>query len=241
MVLSADSGMVNGGNLVLVVVLLLTLNGVLGYQTGCNTALRFFNARDRSYLLKKDTAISALSGSASPPTSKKIQIVSALDSYLKDNEVSYSSLVESIDAICGSHTSTATSVSANARLYFMASQEDDTKESTNINDKIWSTALKYGDVTTGINEADGTFDIMMKFAPFFVLQYVYRFKSDVSMSNVQYLDFQWLLFGKKVYNRLINRNERWDSKYEDEQLSLFHVTNSDACDDQYSRLLLFQR
>jgi hypothetical protein len=67
------------------------------------------------------------------------------------------------------------------------------------------------------------------------------------------LEFQWILFGKLVYNRVINRNEIWKVCFENvsngingsisnEPLVVFDVSNeynSERNEDSYERIIAF--
>jgi hypothetical protein len=145
-------------------------------------------------------------------------------------------------------------------------------ENMNINDKFWRAAVKFGGIVFGpagiplklekvgpfieqLPQTAGTFCITLKFTDIFLLRYVYKvrnyneisrgYKAEVTTSDIEidYLEFQWILFKKIVYNRGINRCENWKILHSDEKSSkngftIINIRNSnDATDMEYDRII----
>ena len=126
------------------------------------------------------------------------------------------------------------------QLEYISSVED----ATNVNDKIWKLALKVGGVskTTDTNNPN-LFYITMKFTDLSEIRYVYRLQPDLIKNErqiqVKYLEFEWFVLGKRLYNRIINRNEIWNILFEDKDISLLDIKNEDS-DTIYDRRIMFR-
>ena len=148
------------------------------------------------------------------------------------------------------------------RLVHFSSVHDEVEKNgentnTNVNDKIWRAALRFGRVDKGIGslpislEKVGPFTVLqtrpdfvitLTFSNFFSLRYLYNFEN--SSSAIRYSEFQCILFGKLVYNRIIDRKENWDcfyvqeSQQEGESLAIVAIRNIDLT---YERIATFRR
>ena len=147
-------------------------------------------------------------------------------------------------------------------VYFSSVHDGIEKENQNINDRIWRSALRFGRVDKGLGslplplENIGPFTvsvwptlpdfvITLMFSKYFSLRYLYNFENqqDKSSSVMRYLEFQCILFGKLVYNRIIDRKETWEcffihgSEKEGEVLALVAINDDLA----YQRIAAFRR
>lgn len=138
----------------------------------------------------------------------------------------------------------------------------------NINDKFWRAGLRFGKTNTsyGLETAPERFGPFVECAPFvsssalcitislssfFTVRYLYEVQltqsklssskpaTAESSTEVIYREFQWIFFGKLVYNRLINRRELWTAIHEDSDFSVIDIRNVDRGDDPYGRLAAF--
>lgn len=137
-------------------------------------------------------------------------------------------------------------------LYHISSVEDENEdENKNINDKFWKLCVKYGDgIMTYTNEFDfpsSSFQVSIVFGGFFEVRYIYRMSEfvqgqgqAVNVFPINFVDFQWYLFGFKMYNRLINRKELWKLQFRDDDTTVFYITNALGEDKQYDRLVVFR-
>ena len=121
--------------------------------------------------------------------------------------------------------------------FFFASTFDGIKDSenTNINDVFWRTAVKNKKLSI---DADGKSQHLQptselpRAGPFVVpssptkpdiyvsmqlplgtVRYTYSIEKEGNALRVNFLEFQWILMGKMVYNRVINREEEWKVRY----------------------------
>lgn len=132
-------------------------------------------------------------------------------------------------------------------LYHISSAEDENEdENKNINDTFWKLCVKYGEGTMACTNEFGTsFQFSINFAGFFEVRYIYR-KSEakqdqnVNVYPITFVDFQWYLFGFKVYNRLINRKEMWNLRFRDDDTTVVYITNASGEEKQYDRLAVFR-
>ena len=121
--------------------------------------------------------------------------------------------------------------------FFFASKFDDINDSenTNINDKFWRSAVKYGRLsidTNGKSENLHRTSELQRAGPFVVssssiepdmyvtmpiplgvVRYTYSINRMGGAQRVTFLEFQWIVMGKMVYNRVINREEEWNVRY----------------------------
>lgn len=152
------------------------------------------------------------------------------------------------------------------KLFHFSSTLDDIDkngENSNINDKLWRTALKYGKVEKGLSGMPLTLDrmgpftvpsypklpafvITLTFSSFFAVRYLYDF-DESTPGLLKYLEFQCITFGKLSYNRVVNREEAWKAIHLSENvqqpgdvLAVFALSNAlNEEEGAYERLIAF--
>ena len=154
-----------------------------------------------------------------------------------------------------------------AHCFFFTSTFDDidASENTNINDKFWRTAVKHGGGisidTDGRSENLQSTSTIQRRGPFVAtsspvdpnmyitmpiplgkVRYTYSINKMDDKSNgihrVTLLEFQWIVKGKMVYNRVINREEDWTFRYHgiggaerQETLTYIDIRNANTISD----------
>jgi hypothetical protein len=123
------------------------------------------------------------------------------------------------------------------KINHFASNYDDFRENKNINDKLWKTCFKFGEIfvnelshvkqdkfgpfTVPSTDLNAACFINLKFSENFQIKYFYKkgTNSQNTINNNQYiypmkyLEFQLIVFNKIIYNRVINRDEIWKLLY----------------------------
>jgi len=137
---------------------------------------------------------------------------------------------------------TSDNYQAGFELLYISSEIDDyEQESTNINDKFWKAAAKFGKTSMRPrDDGSGGFYVDLGFTEFMSVRYLYDTKEITrDAATVLFWDFQWIIFGKKVYNRIVAREEVWTTRFLDDSLFLVDIKNKDRVDFQYERSVAF--
>ena len=144
-------------------------------------------------------------------------------------------------------------------LFHFSSLFDDVPadQNTNINDKFWRAALRLGKVGSlplqvprwgpfierECKQLEGPLSICitLSFSSFFVLRYWYEILQGVERDDggrvINYHEFQWIFFGRMVYNREVNRKEVWKPIHEDVDFVVMDMRNADV--EKYDRVVAF--
>jgi hypothetical protein len=155
------------------------------------------------------------------------------------------------------------------RLVHFSSQLDaleKTGDNNNINDKLWRSAIRFGRIDKGWGAVPDkvqpvgpftvpslaamrlqVFPITLTFSNIFSLRYLYSLDVDSKGRDItRYLEFQCFLFNRLVYNRNVDRREKWivyfldENQLPGETIVVLGVEN-DIDEKEYERVLAFRR